>query len=349
MQLHRETISITENGEQISGFSLSNNNGVEVKIINYGGIITHIFTPDRNGNQADILLGLENPEEYCTRQYQKISPYFGAITGRYCNRIGEGRFRIGADEYQLAKNNGKHHLHGGFQGFDKVMWNAETLAGKDSVSVFLNHSSPDGDQGYPGNLKVRVIYTLNRENELSIEYECVTDKSTPVNLTSHTYFNLSGDFKKDISDHEIMIEADHYTETDKNLIPTGRMLPVEGTLFDLRSRSDLKRITEGVFDLNYVLNPTNGRIKQVVSLYDKDSGRKLEIATDQPGLQAFALRLDNFPLRIKGNPGLSQVSGLALEPQHFPDSPNHQHFPDTILIPGKIYRHKSVYKFSVTD
>lgn len=352
MHLNRETISTSENGEQISGFTLANDNGIRIEIISYGGIITHIYTPDRNGNTADILLGLENPEEYCARQYQNVSPYFGAIIGRYCNRIKNGRFKIGSYEYLLSNNDGKHHLHGGFQGFDKIIWDAETSVEKDAVSVILTHSSPDGDQGFPGNLRAMVIYSLNRDNEFSIEYKCVTDTPTPVNLTSHTYFNLSGDSRKDIADHVLMIEADHYTETEEDLIPTGRILPVKETIFDFRAPSDLQKILKkkpGVFDLNFVLNSTTGNNKPAVSLYDKVSGRKLEIITGQPGLQVFALRLDNFPMKIKGDPGLSQVYGLALEPQHFPDSPNHPHFPDTILNPDKIYRWKSVYRFSVKD
>lgn len=350
MLVNTERCSLTENKEEIVHITLDNERGVRIRITNYGGIITHIFTPDKDGNDADIVLGFDTPGEYYSEAYQSACAYFGAITGRYCNRIANGKYLLDGQEFQLGVNAGMHHLHGGFRGFDKVVWQAETACNESSASVFLNHLSVDGDQGYPGNLQIRVSYTLTSNNELIVDYECITDKATPLNLTNHSYFNLSGNFTRSVLDHEVTIHAEAFTEINESLIPTGNMLAVEGSALDFREASTIREKLcqmPGGFDHNFVLNPSENRPAEAVSVWDRFSGRLLEIYTTEPGFQFFTLKVKNFPVPLKGGIDLNTYCGLALEPQHFPDSPNHPGFPDTILRPGKTYRQQTIYKFSV--
>ncbi|KAF0198677.1 MAG: aldose 1-epimerase [Bacteroidetes bacterium] len=350
MNISKETLLITEKGEVVNLCTLENNHGIRVKITNYGGIITHIFTPDRNGRSADIVLGLENTRDYTNALYREFCPYFGATIGRYCNRIRDGKFRIGSADYHLGSNDGIHHLHGGHTGFDKAVWMPEIGQSENAVQLILTHFSPDGDEGYPGNLMAKVIFTLTQNDELITAYECTTDQPTPLNLTNHVYFNLSGNFKGDILNHELSIRAGQITETDRELIPTGRILPVENTVFDFRKPSLLKEkllMHQGGFDQNYVLDDYLPEyLKMAARLSETNSGRVLEIYTTQPGIQLFTLQTDIYPLKIKGNLIPGQIAGLALELQHFPDSPNHTGFPETLLSPGEVYNQKTVYRFS---
>lgn len=349
MLIDSRDIALSEKNEKIVHISLDNESGIRLKITNYGGIITHLYTPDRDGIFEDVVLGFEKPEDYFSDRYKEDCAYFGAITGRYCNRISHGKFKTGSGEYRLETNSGIHHIHGGYKGFDKVVWKTETFIDDESASVLLSHFSPDGDQGYPGNMKVQVRYTLTAKNEVIIDYRCVSDKPTPVNLTNHSYFNLSGNFKRDVLDHEVMIPAKFYTENDKTLIPTGRILPVAGSLLDFRNSSLIRNklaTMPGGFDHNFVLEPTTDQPVLAARMSEKASGRMLEVYTTEPGLQFFTLKSGNFPLGIKKRIDPGTFSGIALEPQHFPDSPNHPHFPDTIIRPGEIYKQRSIYKFS---
>jgi len=350
MSIRQENVLITDKGESVNLYTLENCHGIRVKITNYGGIITHIYTPDRNGISADIVPGLENIPDYTSGLYREFCPYFGATIGRYCNRIRDSKFRISSVEYKLSSNDGLHHLHGGHTGFDKVVWKPEMVNAEHEVALVLTHISPHGDQGYPGNLRARVTFTLTRDDELITTYECSTDQTTPVNMTNHVYFNLSGNFKGDILTHELCIRAGRISETDRELIPTGRILPVENTVSDFRNPSRLKEKLlkhQSGFDQNYVLDDyTPAYLKPAARLSETNSGRVLEINTTQPGIQLFTLKSENFPLPVKGNPVTGQFIGVALEPQHFPDSPNQAGFPETLLRPGEVYHQKTVYRFS---
>ncbi|MBK9359521.1 MAG: galactose mutarotase [Bacteroidales bacterium] len=350
MTIRKEHVSFTEEGEHIFLFTLENGQGIRVNILNYGGIITQIFTPDKYGLSADILFGPENIQDYFSEQYRENCHYFGATIGRYCNRIRDSKFRIGTTDYILSSNDGLHHLHGGCTGFDKAIWEPETHQTENTVALILKHFSPDGDQGYPGNLRAKVTFTLNDSDELITEYECTADRTTPVNLTNHSYFNLAGDLSKDILNHEICIPAGHFTENGPGLIPTGRFTKVENTVFDFRKSSVLKEKISGLpggIDLNYILDHgISGDLKPAVRVSEKISGRVLEIFTTQPGIQLFTLVTGPYPIKLKGNPDPGQFAGLALEPQHFPDSPNHGEFPDTLLRPGEVYNQKNIYRFS---
>ena len=330
----------THEGQTAHLFTMQNENGLEVAITNFGGIVTSIKSPNRDGHVENIVLGFEDFDNYLQEH-----PFFGAIIGRYANRIADGRFELDGETYQLATNDGDNHLHGGEQGFDKVLWEYEIL-GENSLA--LSYVSEDGEEGYPGTLEVRVIYTLTPENELSIDYEAETDQATPVNLTNHSYFNLSGDQTEGILDHELTINAGQYTPVDDGLIPTGELTDVQGTPFDFTSSERIgSRIdeVEGGYDHNYVVDHDQNDLKQVARLYEETSGRVMEVYTDKPGLQFYSGNFLDGTLQDPDGRPIEQYAALCLETQYFPDSPNQEHFPNTILREGEVYRSQTVYSF----
>jgi aldose 1-epimerase len=315
--------------------TLTNNNGVEVTITNYGGAITSIKVPDRNGVFADIVLGYDTLEEYMGNPR-----YFGALIGRFANRIAAGRFSLNGVEYQLAQNNGANHLHGGVKGFDKRIWKvSETPSG-----LHLEYFSPDGEENYPGNLTVAVDYSLNDQNELRIEYSAITDKDTIVNLTNHSYFNLGGHGHGTILDHELTLHAGSFTPVSEDLIPTGEIRSVVGTRMDFRVA---RVIGDGGYDHNFVLDDWNhGSIRSVARLSERNSGRVMEVFTTQPGIQFYSGNFLDGSLIGKGGVRYLKYAALCLETQHFPDSPNQPNFPSTVLRVGESYAQTTVYKFT---
>ncbi len=339
---------VTVNGAAVDLYQLTNAQGMQVKIITYGGIITSIRVPDSFGNMANVVLGYPTLSDY-----ERLSdPYFGALIGRYANRLAKGKFTLDGKEYQLSVNDGLNTLHGGKTGFDKVVWNAVSSA----HGLTLSHRSPDGDNGFPGSLMVTVAYTLTDDNALHLEYSATTDQPTVVNLTNHAYFNLSGEGTRDIYDHILRINADHFTKSDSQLIPTGEIAPVECTALDFRvpkaigtgvRSNDPQIVAARGYDHNWVLNQTEPpSLITAARLYDPHSGRILEVLTDQIGLQFYS---GNFLTGVGyGSSGRSyrQSDGLALETQHYPDSPNRPEFPSTVLRPGETYRTTTIYKFS---
>ena len=325
-------------------FTLSNAQGTIVKITNFGGIITSILMPDKNGKEGDVVLGYDS-----LRQYQSNNPYFGAMVGRYANRIADGQFRLGGNTYHLAVNNGKNSLHGGLKGFDKVVWEAREVPDSADAILELSYLSKSGEEGYPGNLNVKVTYTLNDNNELIILVEAETDKPTPVNICNHTYFNLS-DADTNILGNVLTLNADRYTEVNSELIPTGKLPWVSGTAMDFNNSMVIgERISrvKGGYDHNYVLNKKAGELSLAAQLFDPRTGRQVEVFTTQPGIQFYTGNFLDGSIRGKGGKSYKQHYGLCLETQHFPDSPNHPSFPNAILKPGEKYSEKTIYRFSV--
>lgn len=329
----------TTDGAEVYRYTLTNDLGYSVDIITYGGAITSLWAPDRNGAFADIVLGFETLDEYVSNPR-----YFGALIGRHANRIAGGRFTLNGVEYQLPTNNGANHLHGGFKGFDKRVWNAKE---EDDV-LHLSYFSKDGEEGYPGNVEAFVDYRLS-DNELSIEYRASTDEDTIVNLTNHSYFNLNG--KGTILKHELTLNADHFTPVSDDLIPTGEIAPVAGTPMDFRCGraigSEISLISG--YDHNFVLNDWDGTLRSAVNLYDPSSGRVLEILTTQPGMQFYSGNFLDGSFSGKNGFAYVKYAGLCLEPQHFPDAPNHPNFPSTVLRPGEEYRQSTVLRFLTAD
>ena len=335
-------------GREVYEFILSNSNGCKVSIINYGAIVTSIIVPDKNGKFENVNLGYDTLEDYI-----KDKTYLGAIVGRYGNRIAKGRFQLEGKTYQLATNNGENHLHGGNVGFNKVLWNAE-IVDANEPAVNLTYISNDGEEGYPGTVTLTVTYTLTNKNELRIDYNGTTDKTTILNPTQHSYFNLSGKLSQTILDHVLTIESDFYTPVDKTQIPTGRLADVTNTPFDFRSPHTIgERIDTqdeqlqigGGYDHNFVLRNFNGKVRKVAEAYEPNSGRILTVYTDQPGLQFYS---GNSITEIKGKDGViyNRRTGFCLEAQHYPDSPNKPEFPSVILRPGETYKQTTIYQFS---
>jgi len=325
-------------------FTLTNPHGIVVKITNYGAIITSILMPDKKGKSGDIVLGYDSLE-----QYIENSPYFGAIAGRYANRIAGGQFFLNGKTYKLAVNNGKNHLHGGIKGFDKVVWNASEIQDSTQAGIVLTYLSKDGEEGYPGNLSVKVTYSLNEKNELKTLIEAETDKPTPVNLCNHTYFNLS-EADTNILGHILSIIADQFTDVDSDLIPTGELPSVSSTAMDFRVATSIgSRIDQvsGGYDHNYVLNNKDGKLRLGATLYDQRSGREVKIFTTQPGIQFYSGNFLDGTIKGKNGKIYLKHYGLCLETQHFPDSPNQKNFPNAILKPGEKFSQETVYQFSV--
>ncbi len=335
----------TIDGKEVYLYTLTNATGTEVKITNYGGIVTSWIAPDKNDKKSSIVLGFDSLSGYLAKP-----PYFGAIVGRYGNRIAKGKFKIDTATYTLVTNNGANHLHGGTVGFDKVVW--ESAIENDSTPTLkLSYLSKDGEEGYPGNLKVDVQYTLSDDGELKIEYNATTDKPTVVNLTNHSYFNLTGDVTNTILNHKLMIAADNYTPVDTTLIPLGEIRTVKGTPFDFTTSEKIgARIdsVKGGYDHNYVLNSKDSTLKLIVTLTEETSGRKLEVLTTEPGVQFYTGNFLDGTLITSDGKAINQHTGLCLETQHFPDSPNQPAFPSTLLLPGKQYHTVTVYKLSLS-
>ncbi len=343
--MKKEIFGKTKDGTEVNLFTLTNQNGMTVKITNYGAIITSIITPDKNNKPGDVVLGFDSLDNYLGEH-----PFFGALAGRYANRIAKGKFTLDGKEYTLATNNGPNHLHGGKLGFDKRVWSvAETQP--DQNSLKLTYVSKDGEEGYPGTLTAAVTYTLTNENEIKIDYEATTDKATPVNLTNHSYFNLAAGQAENALNHEVMLNADQFTVVDKTLIPTGEFRQVAGTEMDFITPNNIgSRIAKvaGGYDHNFVLNNhQDGKLGLAATVYEPLSGRFMEVYTTQPGVQFYSGNFLDGSLTGKGNKVYKKHYGFCLETQHFPDSPNHPDFPSTILKPGEVYRQSTVYKFSV--
>lgn len=351
LSVSKAAFGLSLEGQPASLFTLTNAQGMLVKISNFGGVITEIQVPDRQGKFTNVNLGFDEVEPY-----HELSPYFGALIGRFGNRIKGGKFTIDGVDYQLATNNGPNHLHGGVQGFDKVLWAAEPFTGEASVGVTLKYLSVDGDQGYPGNLDVTVVYELTNENEILVKFHAVTDKATPINLTQHAYFNLAGG--GDVLGHQLMINADRFTAIDSTAIPTGELPLVDGTPFDFRAPHLIgERINEddeqlkngGGYDHNFVLNKSAPKeLSLAARVYEPNSGRVLEVFTQEPGVQFYSGNFLNGSLSARGWT-YNHRNGFCLEPQHFPDSPNQPQFPNTILRPGEEYSSLMSYKFSVAE
>ena len=343
----------TMDGTGVDLFILSNNNGMEVRIITYGGIITSWTAPDKNGDYKDIVLGYNTLAEY-----EAETPYFGALIGRYGNRIAKGKFSLDDQEYTLAVNNGVNHLHGGLKGFDKVVWDAKTIVSDSTVSLELSYLSKDMEEGYPGNLETKVTYTLNNKDELSVNYEATTDKPTIVNLTQHSYFNLTADFNQDILGHELVINADSFLPIDNTLIPTGEFRDVTGTPFDFKTSKAIGihidneniQLKNGLgYDHCWVLNDQNTGVRFVASAYEPVSGRLLEVFSDEPGIQFYSGNFLDGTLPGKNNGVYQHRTGFCLETQHYPDSPNQKNFPSARLNPGEKYNSKTVFRLSAVS
>lgn len=331
-------------GKEVYLYELNYPDKMIIRLTNYGGIVTSLVVPDKNGKMDDVVLGFDSLQSYLNGH-----PYFGCIAGRYANRIAEGRFSIDGREYQLATNNGPNALHGGIKGFDKVVWDSKEYRNGDEAGVELSYLSLDGEEGYPGNLKVRVIYSMMPDNGLKIDYFAETDQPTPVNITHHGYFNLKGEGNGDILEHVLFIDADRYTVVNDQLIPTGELRGVAGTPFDFRQPKTIGRDfsqVPGGYDHNFVLN-NPGSYRKVVHVFEPSSGRTMDVFTTEPGIQFYTGNFLDGTLVGKSGKPYRQHYAFCLETQHFPDSPNQPSFPNVILRPGEVYRHTTLYLFGV--
>ena len=349
----QERFGTLPDGRTVDAFTLTNARGLEVRAITYGGIITSIRVPDRTGHLGDVVLGYDS-----LAGYLKASPYFGAIIGRYGNRIANARFTLDGKTYHLPANDGKNSLHGGTVGFDKVVWDARPLPPDSGVGIVLSHTSPSMDQGYPGALTVRVTYRLTDSNQLVVDYEATTDAATPVNLTQHSYFDLAGAGTGDILGHWLTIYADSFTPIDSTLIPTGKLAPVDGTPFDFRSATPIgarinatdEQLRRGRgYDHNFVLNgsPSLEHPVHAARVLEPGSGRTLDVYTSEPGIQFYSGNFLDGTITGKAGRVYGHRFGFCLETQHFPDSPNQRAFPSTILRPGQTYRSRTIFTFGV--
>jgi aldose 1-epimerase len=335
----------TSEGETVDIFTLTNGKGIKARVTNYGGIVTELHVPDRNGHVADVVLGFDNLERYL-----KGHPHFGSITGRFANRICKGKFQLNGKPYSLAINNGPNHLHGGLRGIDKRIWRSEPA--KSGLSLKLAYDSPDGEEGYPGNLRIEVTYSVTEENEFIIEYSATTDRSTPINLTNHSYFNLAGAGAGEILEHELRLNCDFFTPVDEVSIPTGEIRSVEGTLMDFRTAKRIGRDfgqikgSPGGYDHNYVIKKSwVGELAMAAECNDQVSGRTMSVFTTEPGVQLYTANYLDGSIAGKGGKVYRKNSAFCLECQHFPDSVNHPHFPSVILNPGETYNQRTVHRF----
>lgn len=349
MNIAETSFGTTRGGQAVALFTLTNARGHEVRISTLGGTIVSLTVPDRDGTLGDVVLGFDT-----LRDYEERSPFFGCITGRFANRIANGQFQLDGKTYPLAVNNGPNHLHGGLVGFDKKVWKARTEKTGDDLRLILSHTSPDGDEGYPGTLNCEVAYSWNNKSELRLDYTATTSAPTVVNLTNHSYFNLAGHDAGPVLNHVLQIEADAFTPTDATAIPTGELRPVEGTPFDFRTpqaigariEADDQQTKWGLgYDHNFVVNGSRGRLRPCAVLSDPASGRVMTVQTTEPGVQLYSA---NFMDNLKGKAGAvyGKRGALCLETQHFPDSPNQPAFPSTVLRPGETYRSSTVFAFT---
>jgi len=350
MPIEKQLFGTTPQGEDVFIYTLTNQNDLQVRIITYGAIVVSLEVPDRDGNIDDIVLGYDDLNGYINN-----NPYFGAIVGRYGNRINKGIFKLSGKQYLLAKNNGENHLHGGIKGFDKVVWKGESIEQKDAAGVALSYLSPDGEEGYPGNLTCQVTYFLTNNNELIVDYKATTDKITILNLTHHSYFNLTGQGKGDILNHQLQIKANYFTPVDQGLITTGDLQPVKDTPFDFREstaigeRIDLKHPQlqyGGGYDHNWVLTNQNGSLALAAKVIEPSSGRVMEIHTTEPGIQFYSGNFLDGTIKGKNKVVYYHRTGFCLETQHYPDSPNKPDFPSVVLKPGQTYTQKTVHRFN---
>ena len=337
----------TREGREARLYTLRNAHGVQATITTYGGTVTHLRVPDRTGHLGDVVLGFD-----ALADYERASPYFGALIGRYGNRLKQGQFTLDGKAYQLAKNNGPNALHGGLKGFDKVLWTATPGTSTAGQTLKLTYRSANGEEGYPGNLSVTVVYTLTTDDALRLDYTATTDRATPLNLTNHSYFNLSAGTVPNVLSHVLTLSADRYTVVDSTLIPTGELRSVQGTPMDFRQPHAIgERLAKvegpapGGYDHNWVL-PGRG-LRAVAMVYEPTSGRTMAVSTDQPGVQFYSGNFLDGTFRGKGGTVYNQHAGFCLETQHFPDSPNQAAFPSTILRPGQTFRSTTLYTFSV--
>ncbi|MEI6323247.1 MAG: aldose epimerase family protein [bacterium] len=345
-----KSFGTTTNGTKVTLFTLTNSKGASVTISNYGGIVTSLKMPDREGKFSDIVLGFRTLPEYETK-----SPYFGCLVGRYGNRIASGKFTLDGKTYQLARNNNGQSLHGGLKGFDKVVWEAAPLMTKQGPSLKLTYISKDGEEGYPGTLTVTATYTLTNKNELKLVCRATTDKKTIVNLTHHSYFNLAGQGRGDILNHIVTLKSDRFTPVDKKLITTGKIASIKGTPFDFRQpttigarineKAEQLKIAKG-YDHNWVAAKLSGQLGVVATVEDPKSGRVMEVLTTAPGFQFYTGNFLDGTLTGKGGKIYNFRNGFCIEPQHYPDSPNHKNFPTVVLKPGQTYKNTIIYRFS---
>ena len=343
----------TKEGMQVDLYTLRNAKGMEAKITNYGGIVTSLKVPDRSGQPGEVVLGFDTLDGYLSPEYIKSNPYFGALIGRYGNRIGNAAFTLEGKAYKLPANNGPNHLHGGVKGFDKVVWEAKPLQGVEPA-LELRYLSKDGEEGYPGNLTVTAVYTLTNDNALKVDFTATTDQDTIINLTHHSYFNLAG--KGDILGHEVMIQAEKFTPVDSTLIPTGELKPVQGTPFDFntataigaRIAQDDEQLKFGKgYDHNWIIDKPLGELGLMARVYDSTTGRSMEVLSTEPGLQFYSGNFLDGTLQGRGGWTYQFRNGFCMEPQHYPDSPNKPQFPPVVLKPGQTYRNTILYRFSV--
>jgi aldose 1-epimerase len=351
--IRKQPFGKTASGDQIDLYSLTNKKGMEVSVTNFGATVVTLRVPDRSGKAADVVLGFDNLEGY-----ENGKSYFGATVGRYANRIGGGQFSIGGKTYTLPKNNGNNSLHGGIVGFNKKVWKAREIASKDGESLELSYLSVDGEEGFPGNLSVKVVFTVPAgRNELKIDYSASTDKDTVLNLSNHSYFNLAGEGNGDILDHVLTLHAKQFTPVDGTLIPTGELRDVAGTPMDFTSAnvigkridSDYEQLVFGKgYDHNWVLARSDGGNGAALAAeaYDPKSGRRLEVLTTEPGVQFYSGNFLDGSAKGKGNKVYGRRAAFCLETQHFPDSPNHPNFPSTLLKPGSVFHSETVFRFS---
>lgn len=344
-QITKEKFGQLEDGQQAYLYTLKNGDDFEVQITNYGGRVTNIRTPDKDGKMGSVVLGFDS-----LKKYRPLKTYFGAIIGRYANRIAKAKFSVDGKEYTLPANDGENTLHGGTRGFESKFWDAEPT---DDGSLKLSYLSKDGEEGFPGNVQATVTYSITNDNQLKIEYEATTDKATPINLTNHSYFNLSGHPDQTVMDHELKINADHYTPVNDQLIPTGEIATVEGTPFDftdfhtIGSRFDQ---TKGGYDHNFVLNRSGtDSLFQAATVYSPSSGREMKVFTTQPGVQFYSGNFLDGSLVGQNGAHFVQHGALCLETQHYPNSPNEPNFPSTLLKPGETYHQVTIYQFSTPE